>query len=242
MKRLLSYLVLTITLVTAKALLAEVFYLPPDAVNVGPVTQQQADQVVWKLFNIFYRDVYQKMGWPLVLENRWQDPYFGASAIKDLNGRYISVFIRGGFIRVPEMTENILALVLCHELGHVLGGEPYQTLPGSEWTSTEGQSDFFAASLCLPKYFQTKAHGTLSPAELRKKILESSLAAVLLFQKYSFQQEKPVSLEQVAPEVARELVRNVYPSSQCRLDTFKAGANCITDFSSCRAPVCWLPK
>ncbi len=46
--------------------------------------------------------------------------------------------------------------VLCHEVGHRLGGPPFKTSESERgWSSTEGQSDFYAASVCLPKIIQT---------------------------------------------------------------------------------------
>jgi hypothetical protein len=241
-KKLILYLVFAISLSTVFAVKAEVFFLPPGAANSGVVTQQKADQVALNISLLYYNDVFQKTGLPLLLQERWEDPYFGASATKSEIPHVVSVYVRGGLVRVPEMTENILALVLCHELGHVLGGAPYQDIPGSEWTSIEGQADFFASSQCLPKYLQKISDDKLSSIELKKKVLETSLAATLFFQKYSPSEKEPVALEKTASEIATTLNRISYPSLQCRLDTFKAGASCVTGPTTCKAPACWLPR
>jgi len=241
-RKIILFLVFATMLVAVLVVRAEVFFLPPGAAKTGTVTQQKADQVILKLFFLFYSEVYQKTGLPLILQNRWEDPYFGASASKSEIPNSIAVYARGGLVRVPEMTEDILALVLCHELGHVLGGAPYQDVPGAEWTSVEGQADFFASSRCLPSYFQNLAEGKLEPKELQRKVLETSLATVLFFQKYSLAEKEPISLEKAAPEIATSLDRIRYPSLQCRLDTFKAGASCVTEPATCKAPACWLPR
>lgn len=204
------------------------------------MTKQKADQIAADLFLLYSAEVYKKNSLPLVLENHWEDPYFGASALKEPGG--IRVFVRGGLVRVPEMTDALLALVVCHELGHALGGEPYQSAPGSEWSSVEGQADFFAASQCLPRYFQAQAKSSLSVDTLQKKILETALAAMRVLQKYSGLADKPVALEDTAPESATEISVQSYPSLQCRLDTFKAGVLCLQAKALCKAPACWWPK
>ena len=42
--------------------------------------------------------------------------------------------------------------MLCHELGHHLGGTP--TKDSASWASTEGQADYFATLKCLRKVFR----------------------------------------------------------------------------------------
>lgn len=42
--------------------------------------------------------------------------------------------------------------MLCHELGHHLGGAPFK--PDISWMSTEGQADYFSGSTCLKKIWR----------------------------------------------------------------------------------------
>lgn len=218
---------------------ADYFSLPPDAVNVGPVTQAKADKISADLFQLYFLEAFQKTQKPMMIQIEWEKPYFGAGVAEE-DGPLIAVKIFGGMIRMPEMTEDILAAVICHEIGHVIGGAPYQDVIGAEWTSVEGQSDFFAASKCLPQYFHI-LQPTLTKEELKRKIELVGLGFFLIMHKYFSPLQPPVSLEKTAPEVATELNRHSYPSDQCRLDTFKAGAACLTE-ATCRAPVCWLPR
>lgn len=216
---------------------ADYFSLPVDAPNVGPVKQENAYRVAADLYLLNFNQVLQKTAKPLVIDIQWQSPYFGGGAVQDEHT--VSVRIFGGMIRTPEMTEDIFAAILCHELGHILGGEPYQDILFAEWASVEGQSDFFAASVCLPAYFR-KLQPTASSRDLRSRIELAAFGFLQLSQKYATANQEPVSLANSAPEVARVLNRHSYPSDQCRLDTFKAGAACLTE-ATCRAPVCWLP-
>lgn len=240
--RFLLFFVLVIVFMATGNVRGDYFFLPPNATAVGPVTQQKADQIALHLFSLYHAEVFKTTRMPLQLETRWEDPYYGASALKGTPPGVIAIFARGGMIRTPEMSEDILALVFCHELGHALGGTPYQSTPGSEWSSIEGQADFFAASRCLPTYFNSRSSTPIPTIELQKKILDTSLAAVRFFQKYSFLNEESVALEKQAPEVATQLNLNSYPSLQCRLDTFKAGAFCAMEPTQCKAPACWWPR
>lgn len=218
---------------------ADYFSIPVDAANVGPVTQAKAEKISADLIQLYFVEAFQKTQKPMMIQVLWEKPYFGAGVVEEA-GPVIAVKVFGGMIRIPEMTEDILAAVMCHEIGHVIGGAPYQDILGAEWTSVEGQSDFFAASKCLPQYFQ-KLQPELTKEQLRQKIVLAGFGFFLISQKYATPNQVPVSLEKTAPEVATELNRRSYPSDQCRVDTFKAGAACLTE-ATCRAPVCWLPK
>jgi hypothetical protein len=231
--------ILTFTmLISLTAVAGDYFYLPVDAVNVGPVSLEKANQVSSRLFLQHFNEVLAKTTKPLVIQLQWESPYFGGGALQDDSLVYVRIF--GGMVRTPEMTEDIYALILCHEIGHMIGGEPYQDIPGAEWTSVEGQADFFAASVCLPRYFKT-LEPSLSADLIQQRIELAGLGFLQLSQKYATSNQEPVSLEKTATEVATELNRHSYPSDQCRLDTFKAGASCLTE-ATCRAPACWLPR
>ncbi len=63
--------------------------------------------------------------------------------------------------RNSAMTPDAYLAMLCHEVGHVLGGKPYSqnTLkPSAQWvsntpSSSEGQSDYFSSLICMKKVF-----------------------------------------------------------------------------------------
>ncbi len=237
LKTLFMLIVLVFSFTSASA--AEYFSIPVDAANVGPVTQANAEKISADLIRLYFVEAFQKTQKPMMIQVLWEMPYFGAGVVEEA-GPVIAIKVFGGMIRNPEMTEDILAAVMCHEIGHVIGGAPYQDVIDAEWTSVEGQSDFFAASKCLPRYFQM-LQPRLTNVQLKQKIELAALGFFLISQKYATPDQVSVSLEKTAPEVAIELNRHSYPSDQCRLDTFKAGAACLTE-ATCRAPVCWLPK
>lgn len=60
-------------------------------------------------------------------------------------------------MRSPDSGIDVTALTLCHEFGHLLAGPPFQRLNNNQiddWSSSEGQSDWFAAKECMPLVFE----------------------------------------------------------------------------------------
>lgn len=223
------------------------FYLPVGAQDVSTVTEADYREVIGKVLAQNFNPVFQQTGRPLLIPLEWINPYFGAFA-QD-KGAYMQISMWGGVARAPGASKVVLSTILCHELGHILGGEPRQTIPGADWASAEGQSDFFAATTCLPNLF--RAYPDLAPsvsAEVEQvcagnvdcgRVLQAGLETVRFFQKYSYRSYEPVSVH-VSAKNTETLVRNSYPSDQCRLDSFVSGARCQLG-RVCRAPGCWLP-
>ena len=60
------------------------------------------------------------------------------------------IIVSGAFVKLPYLTEDIMSLMLCHELGHIDGGHPYKT--DQPLYSAEGQADYFAPD-CLKHYW-----------------------------------------------------------------------------------------
>ncbi|WP_374075528.1 hypothetical protein [Bdellovibrio bacteriovorus] len=224
------------------------FYLPVGSVNVSSLTMIDYASVIGKFITQNYTRVLQQTGLPLTIPFEWESPYFAAFAKKNSDSMQISIW--GGMARAPGATPGALAAVLCHELGHILGGEPLQTIPGADWASAEGQSDFFAASQCLPdllkKYpdlitnIDPQVEKLCGENRDCARTMQAGLEMMRLLQKYSYRDYVPVSLE-VSEKPAADLIRNSYPSDQCRMDTYVQGALCQLG-GSCRAPVCWFPE
>ncbi len=225
------------------------FYLPVGVPYFSSVSEQDYQEVISEFQSQYMQAVIAKTGLPFLIPNEWASPYFAAFAIK--RESYMQISLWGGLARAQGVTKPMLAAVLCHELGHILGGEPLQTIPGSDWASTEGQSDFFAAKVCLPEYFHRHPEA-VSLTSVDSKILhicgdhvdcervaQVGFELVKMFQTYSYREFIPVRLD-AAEKAATELVRNTYPSDQCRLDTYLEGARCQLG-KQCRAPTCWLP-
>lgn len=225
-----------------------IFSLPVGSINVSSITEGDYKDLLEKFSRKHFIDVYKKTGRPLVIPFEWENPYFAAFAKNQ--GPLMSISLWGGMARAPGVNKLILVTLLCHELGHFIGGEPKQHISGAEWASTEGQSDFYAASVCVPNF--VKSHPDViseissevaqrcGPNNDCKVVLQAGWDTVRFLQRYSFRNFVPVSLgnrEKATPV----LVRDSYPSDQCRLDTFVAAAACQSG-GKCTPPNCWLPQ
>ena len=92
----------------------------------------------------------------------WESSSINAQAWRIGAARYVRVY--GGLARHPSMTKSGLALMLAHETGHHLGGPPSD--PAMPWLSWQGQADFWAASVGMPKVWGPRARSmTLKGAQ-----------------------------------------------------------------------------
>ena len=164
----------------------------------------------------------------IALDAQWESPYLGMGMN---NSR--SMLILGGTTRVKGMTKDAFAAAVCHEIGHVLGGSPYQTINGSEWASAEGQADFFAANICLPGYFKNigvPATEILSRVEKAGYEMLSSLAP------YSSETSEELNslrrFHKLDEKVDATLINN-YPTLKCRYETFR---------NSLKRSDCWFKE
>lgn len=152
----------------------------------------------------------------------WDKPWLGAGSVLTYE-RVFRVMLWGGIVRAEKMTPQGLEAVLCHEFGHLLGGTPKQIFPaeGEHWSSTEGQSDWWAATVCLPRLYQSRG---LAPAEISDRIKRAGLDFVL-FAHFHFEKDSPLpSLNLEAQEAPIQTLTLAYPTLQCRLDTYRLGA------------------
>lgn len=151
------------------------------------------------------------------------------------------LFLLGGYARLPGMTRDGVAATLCHELGHGIGGEPYEKFEYEETdVSVEGQADYFAFRYCLARIFKRLPPvGPVKPLNA----YTDSVCKTLPSTSYEFCTRAFQTLEsertffKLNPEdpnseydkhdasIASHVVHDPYhyPSSQCRLDTMMNG-------------------
>lgn len=151
---------------------------------------------------------------------------FNAYATIDDNDDAL-IIVNQGLVNHEEMTTAMLDLFMCHELGHLLGGDPKVVLRNGKksWSSVEGQADYFATAECMPKL-----------GHARDEIINASVTLTKLIAKMRGYQQLP-STEQVDRSRPGYLVQT-HPAPQCRLDTLLAG------LAKLERPRCWydLPK
>lgn len=186
---------------------------PENAQFKSNVTKAKVDQAV-KLVRQHYAPIMQtKLGCRLQIVNNWASPEVNAYA--ERRGSVCSVEFLGGFARVPDMTYGAVMDVLCHEVGHHMGGAPRYN--GGSWASCEGQSDYWAQK-CMKKILGAKV------------ALESGLVLGRVLASFG---GEPVPRYET-PD--RSLAWGVYcshPEAQCRVDTYLAGVKRTA------RPKCW---
>lgn len=156
--------------------------------------------------------VVEAEGAKLVVIPEWNNPRVNALARRQEHIWEIHVY--GGLLTHPDLTEDEITLVLCHELGHHLGGAPTASRGG--WSSSEGQSDYWSGQFC--------AHLLQKPLESAEKL--TRLYAESSGGSYPRLSEKDLKI------VPRTFFG--YPAAQCRLDTITAGMKGL------ERPKCWF--
>ncbi len=97
----------------------------------------------------FYLPRFEELGVTFTVNKLWDNGTVNASAQQMGNDWRINMY--GGLARHELTTEDGFALVVCHELGHHLGGAPKYS---GRWASNEGQSDYWATLKCFRNYVQ----------------------------------------------------------------------------------------
>jgi hypothetical protein len=189
----------------------------------------------------------------LNLMGDWSDDTVNAYTFPSEGMVNIQMF--GGLFRHELTTIDGFLAVVCHELGHNIGGLPkYARYGKPEWAQNEGGSDYYAISKCTKKLFAKDIGVTLdiydNMSENNKDGMyakhkcdsvfdnevdsaictRSALAGLSLGKLLASLSGKTVSFQ--TPNQTKVTVTNVtgYPASQCRLDTYLQGALCNADF------------
>ena len=128
--------------------------------------------------------------------------------------------VYGGVLSHPDINESTLMLLLCHEIGHYLGGAPFQSRGG--WSSTEGQADYYSSSDCA--HFMGLNESSFLDAALRLTKIYAEVT----------REAAPV-LDSCDERVSNR-TNFGYPPIQCRLDTLIAG------WRGQSRPKCWFKE
>ena len=226
-----------------------------------PATTESINQLIYTQRLIsFLNDTYsvqiqQKHLARFVWKFEWDKNHLAAGS--NIYQQEASIMLWGGFVRAPGSTLSLVALTLCHEIGHFLGGSPRQHFnnePDEHWSSAEGQADWFAAKECLPLVYQ-KFKNDLNDVQSQNVACNQAQSsrqchwissAGLEFTDFSFyyfggSSVKKATIGQSAAERPDKTLINTYPSDQCRLDTYKVGALCSAGLDKyCQRPRCWF--
>lgn len=211
--------------------------------NSGIQVHENDYNNVLKLLYKLYAPVVKARGEvELVFKSDWQDGTVNAYATRETETW--TVHVPGGIARAQGMTKDSFALIVCHELGHHLGGAP-KTFLYEGWPSAEGQADYFATSKCLKRYYEELWNEEYSLENVPEKVVSDcnhthknlrdvkvcirSLMASVAFGNFLNQlpgAKGKISINTTDSRVVKGTNTNDYPRPQCRLDTLYQGGLC----------------
>ncbi len=219
---------------------AGVDFLARDSDKYNNGFPEKKYHIILDRFEEHYGPIINDLGGSFVIWRDWSDGAVNMWAEK-WGDQYI-LEVPGGMARYSLIIEDAFVLSICHELGHLLGGEPAQ---GE--ISVEGQSDYFATSQCLPKMLKLIEPLVVVPADAdvesvcqQTQVQEKSLCLRALQGAKSLTAYYAELANQKAPQLCEsssEVVSETqldHPEPQCRLDTFKAGLLALP------RPYCWF--
>lgn len=187
------------------------------------------------------------------LNIRWlpESPIFNSTGIYRDNQWEISVY--GGLLKNPGLTAEAFRFILCHEMGHIIGGRPYYDdadniiIGGLEkyGSSNSGQPDYYATAICMKVLLRDQDNSyfsavnvdqglnskcvaqfkTVESQNLCRRIGNAGLEAMKLFESV-FEMNQNLSFDTPSKVIARTMIPS-HPELQCRLDTILAGALCL---------------
>lgn len=214
--------------------------------NVKVTTKSTLPPAYLKMLNLFVSKIQPAIGSNhLDIDiNNESDTEEGRAYRQDAKNWTIEIY--GGFINQPETTPDVFLLVLCHELGHLLGGQPTRYLTYMERAisnsvsgrsnniSTEGQADYYAAQRCMKIILQNENNSNYLSKDAKvpnvkqcaSPLCNRIVAAGFKLLSMIGNEDISVTKSDNTKVVGTLLAPGVKPSLQCRLDTFIAGAAC----------------
>ncbi len=217
------------------------------AKRVGGITEEQFNAIIDK-YETLYTPIVKSYGGDLLIERKWTDATVNAYAQQLGTTWKVSMF--GGLARHETITEDGFALVVCHELGHHIGGAPRKVSPwSSPWASNEGQSDYFATLKCLRRGWERDNNEEIVrvmnvPETLQKACsaqhiwnqdyytcIRGGMAGMSVAKLFQALRNSNVEPKFETPD-ARVVTKtdDNHPATQCRLDTYFQGSLCAVSF------------
>lgn len=159
-------------------------YLPEGIKTVNGMTEEEFNKAIDEVETV-YAPIISNMGAKLQVERNWSDGTVNAYASQ--SGKTWKVAMFGGLARHATITRDAFALVVCHEIGHHIGGAPKKggSAGGGgwwggngggviSWASNEGQSDYFATLKCLRKSWINDNNEAIAKALKAPKMVTDS--------------------------------------------------------------------
>lgn len=211
----------------------------PVTKNQSGISEEDFNSII-REFEAIYTPMFKERGWNLKINNNWKSSIVNARAHRRGRTRFVTMF--GGMARHKEMNKLGFALVVCHEIGHHIGGAP-QAFGGM---SNEGQADYFASTKCMRRYLRKKdfkTNKTFSVAEEKcnklftnaqevNHCILTAQGSMSLSRIFAVLQGVDMPMFETPDTSIARRTNYKHPPAQCRLDTFFAGALCDNDIDT----------
>lgn len=221
-------------------------YISSSVKSINGIDEAEFNAVMDEVEAI-YRPIITANGDTMVINRKWDDGTVNASAQR--SGKKVILNMYGGLARHNLITRDGFAIVMCHELGHHLGGAPKIGGFFNKWASNEGQSDYWGSMKCFRKYMEldnnqeivatmtipesitNKCLDSFANAEDHAMCIRGSMAGISLASLLGGLQTVDSSVISVdTPDQSTvKKTNDRHPAAQCRLDTYYAGSLCIAD-------------
>jgi len=218
-------------------------WIGADSKVRSEITEERFNAIIDEITD-FYKPIFEEKGANLIVGKRWDDGTVNAYARRAGDDWHIVMF--GGLARHVETTEDGFALVVCHELGHHIGGSP---IKGSSWASNEGQSDYWATLKCFRNYVQNhdndeivagldvpeivsnQCDSDFEDVDRRLICKRSAMGGLSLGRLLASFNGDEIAFDTPSDSVVTTTY-NAHPKAQCRLDTYYQGSLCAISHDS----------
>lgn len=235
MKILLPIIFFSLPTLACESFLPENNLKIPISKKLNEIDELSYNEVLEKVEKV-YSPIAERYGGKLNIQRMWSSEVVNAGTYKD--GKEWVIRMYGGLARHQAITKDALALVVCHEIGHHIGGAPKKTIDNkTHWATTEGQADYFATLKCLRRIWMNEPYennslppkvSELCQTPLCKRIAMAGLSVSKMNASVTGASDTSFDLPD---ETIVEATYEMHPKAQCRLDTYFAGAVCRVDVS-----------
>ncbi|MCO4754214.1 MAG: hypothetical protein KC478_07015 [Bacteriovoracaceae bacterium] len=216
-------------------------YISVDDKMAGDMTEARFNEIIDKIAAVYEPIVRSKRG-KLKVNRKWKDGTVNASAQR--SGKTWIVNMYGGLARHADVTDDGFAMVVCHELGHHLGGAPKVGSFFNKWASNEGQSDYYGSSKCFRRVYANDDNVAIVAAmEVPEFATKNCMKAWSTQDDIALCQRAAMAGKSLSKLLARSgtpkfstpdssvvtRTNHRHPAGQCRLDTYFQGALCEKD-------------
>ncbi len=218
-------------------------HLEDNNKKISNITEEQFNKIIDIALDSYQKEA-DEFDEKLKINRKWNDSTVNANMSR-FWGR-VTINMYGGLARREEVVPDSFALVLCHELGHAYGGEPY--LRDYSKIAAEGQADYYGARHCLERIFQEFPADPVNEQVLTDSMIEMCQQRIADMQGEAREEEQAFceralvagyGLGKLLAVIKDEDIPSYetpdqyvtphtmlsYPKTvQCRLDTYRAGA------------------